>query len=146
MGFLAGRCVYVFVSLCFSGHCSAGVYPRRKWGMSKWKLKWTCFEGFFNSVWICFGLEPHFQKPSPRELGLHSRHLARCYSCDRPLHRTFASSGGDFLFLEVASSIRSPKPVWLLASSSESEMNLSTEAAQELFRVGHVLFTAVETL
>lgn len=57
-----------------------------------------------------------------------------------------ANSGGSFLFLEVASSIRSLKPVLLLASASESGMNLSTEAALELFRFSHVPFADVEIL
>lgn len=55
-----------------------------------------------------------------------------------------ANSGGSFLFLEVASSIRSPKAVLLLASTTESEMNLSTEVELELFWIGHVLFADVE--
>lgn len=49
-------------------------------------------------------------------------------------------------FLEVASSIRSPKSVLVLASALVSEMNLSTEAALELFKVSLVLFADVETL
>lgn len=57
-----------------------------------------------------------------------------------------ANSGGHFLFLEMASSIRSAKPVLFLALASESEMNLSTETALDLFRVSHVLFADVEIL
>lgn len=57
-----------------------------------------------------------------------------------------ANSRGNFLFLEVASSIRSPKPVLCLATTSGSEMNLSTEAALELLRVSHVRFADVKLL
>lgn len=56
------------------------------------------------------------------------------------------NSVGNFLFSELASSIRSPKPVLFLASASESEMNLSTETALDLFTVSHVLFADVEIL
>lgn len=51
---------------------------------------------------------------------------------------------GNFLFLDMASSIKSPKPVLFLASASESEMNLPTEAALDLLGVSHVLFVDVE--
>lgn len=57
-----------------------------------------------------------------------------------------ANSGENVLYLDVPSSVRSPKAVLLLALSSASEMNLSTEAVLELFRASHVLFADVEIL